>query len=81
MPCWKCQAETPDGEVECQKCAGTSSVDDAAYDYEIDWSKLKTAEDFRTALSVIPNFTIMVRGDTPEFDKVKQWLRPHDRKA
>ncbi len=69
----------PDGAVECNQCADASGPvldpKPEGFDYEVDWSLLKTVEDFRTVIAAAPWLKIVVKGDTPEFDSLKQWLR------
>lgn len=79
--CWKCGAETPNTDSECDKCAFNDLTPAALQQalqklewFEIDWEKVKTIEDLRQILLYFP-ITLHLPSESPAFFILRQFLK------
>jgi predicted amidophosphoribosyltransferase len=85
--CWKCGADLPEGQTECDRCIGEVTDQDVAEleadkaDFErnwaeIDWDKVTTLEDLILVLKYCdPQFVYKL---TPGFKRIKKFTKPSD---
>lgn len=74
--CWKCGAETTNTDPECDACRdgiGPRAIEDQVKFHEIDWTKVRTVEDYRTVLR--HTFSrIAIPENHPHFETLKKYL-------
>jgi hypothetical protein len=72
MPtCWKCGAETPEGEIECAECQ--SGITDSKNRDVIDWNKVKTVEEFR-AIIAATSLKLWIHRDSAIYEHLKKFV-------